>query len=123
MPWSAPKHCSHGHPPFTGPRCPACSAAFNARTEARRGTATQRGYDSKWRTARNAYLASHPLCAACGLTGVVEAATVVDHIVPHKGDQTAFWDRANWQPLCKRHHDQKTSNKDGGFGRKYRQGG
>lgn len=32
-------------------------------------------------------------------------ATVVDHIVPHKGDQTLFWNEANWQPLCKLCHD------------------
>ena len=28
------------------------------------------------------------------------AASVVDHIKPHKGDKALFWDQANWQPLC-----------------------
>jgi 5-methylcytosine-specific restriction protein A len=42
---------------------------------------------------------------------------VVDHIVPHKGEKVAFWNRANWQPLCKRCHDIKTATEDGGFGR------
>lgn len=32
-------------------------------------------------------------------------ATVVDHIVPHRGDPVLFWDERNWQPLCKRCHD------------------
>lgn len=32
-------------------------------------------------------------------------ASVVDHIVAHKGDQVLFWDTDNWQALCKPHHD------------------
>ncbi|WP_342456052.1 HNH endonuclease [Variovorax sp. S12S4] len=32
-------------------------------------------------------------------------ATVVDHKVKHEGNQTLMWDQANWQPLCKQHHD------------------
>ncbi|WP_223866012.1 HNH endonuclease [Salipiger aestuarii] len=32
-------------------------------------------------------------------------ATVVDHIQPHKGDKALFWDRNNWQPICKHCHD------------------
>ena len=42
---------------------------------------------------------------------------VVDHIIPHKGDKVLFWDRSNWQPLCKTCHDTKTAREDGGFGR------
>jgi len=41
----------------------------------------------------------------CEAQGKVMAATVVDHIVPHKRDWNLFWDSANWQSLCKRHHD------------------
>ncbi len=44
------------------------------------------------------------------------AATDVDHIQPHRGDMTLFWDSSNWQPLCHRHHAQKTAREDGGFG-------
>jgi 5-methylcytosine-specific restriction protein A len=39
-------------------------------------------------------------------------ATVVDHIIPHRGNQRLFWDQNNWQALCKRHHDLKTGNED-----------
>ncbi|WP_309252328.1 HNH endonuclease signature motif containing protein [Paenibacillus spongiae] len=46
----------------------------------------------------------------------VNAATVIDHIKPHKGNKVLFWDRNNWQPLCKSHHDKKTARYDGGFG-------
>ena len=41
----------------------------------------------------------------CEARGRVEPATVVDHIIAHKGDLKLFWDSANWQPLCKPHHD------------------
>lgn len=39
-------------------------------------------------------------------------ATVVDHIIPHRGDQKLFWDRGNWQPLCEHHHNVKTMTED-----------
>jgi 5-methylcytosine-specific restriction protein A len=83
----------------------------------RRPTAVVRGYDRRWQAARLSYLADHPLCVVCLGGGRTEAATVVDHIVPHRGDVGLFWDRANWQPLCKRCHDRKTATEDGGFGR------
>ena len=41
----------------------------------------------------------------CTVEGKLTPATVVDHIEPHRGDQVLFWDTANWQPLCKVHHD------------------
>lgn len=59
-----------------------------------------------------AFLQSHPLCAECRKLGRYTKATVVDHIVPHRGDQKLFWDRSNWQPLCKACHDQKTWRED-----------
>ncbi|WP_328203649.1 hypothetical protein [Brevibacillus nitrificans] len=48
--------------------------------------------------------------------GNVGAATVVDHIIPHKGDKELFWDQKNWQGLCDSHHSRKTAKEDGGFG-------
>ena len=39
-------------------------------------------------------------------------ATVVDHIVPHRGDPKLFWDTDNWQALCKQCHDHKTMTED-----------
>jgi 5-methylcytosine-specific restriction enzyme A len=66
---------------------------------------TQRGYNYKWQQAREGYLAKHPLCAYCEREGRVTAATVVDHIEPHRGDMTLFWDSSNWQSLCKTCHD------------------
>ena len=70
-------------------------------------SSTERGYNATWRKARNAYLYDHPLCVMClaMTTPRTVPANVVDHIVPHKGDQALFWDTANWQALCKPHHD------------------
>lgn len=70
-------------------------------------SAAARGYGHKWREARAAYLKSHPLCVMCAAMNppMVTAATVVNHKIPHKGDQSLFWNRDNWEPLCKRHHD------------------
>lgn len=67
-------------------------------------TSTQRGYGYKWQKAREAYLRENPLCVMCTAQGVVAVATVVDHITPHRGDQSLFWRRSNWQSLCATHH-------------------
>lgn len=67
-------------------------------------TSAQRGYDYKWQKARAGYLRVHPLCVMCQARGDVTLATVVDHIVPHRGDKTLFWAEANWQSLCSTHH-------------------
>ena len=76
-------------------------------------------YNSRWDKARLSFLKSHPLCVMCHRQGRAVAASVVDHIKPHrlkeainggKQDEIAkaqklFWDKANWQSLCKQHHD------------------
>jgi 5-methylcytosine-specific restriction protein A len=74
-----------------------------------RPNAAARGYNSKWRRARLAFLAQHPLCLTCQARGRVVPATVVDHVVPHRGDQRLFWDEANWAAACKSCHDAKTA--------------
>lgn len=63
-----------------------------------------RGYGHAWRIARAQFLIEHPLCVMCYAAGIVTAATVVDHIKPHRGCMVLFWDRTNWQPLCATHH-------------------
>jgi 5-methylcytosine-specific restriction protein A len=65
--------------------------------------------DPKWKAARLVYLRQHPICKDCEELGVVEVATDVDHITPHKGDRKVFWDRKNWQSLCHRCHSRKTA--------------
>lgn len=104
MPRAPMRPCRH-------PGCPALSDGVYCeehRALYARKTATQRGYDGRWRKARARFLRAHPLCAGCQRDGKFTAATVVDHITPHRGDMTLFWDMANWQPLCKKCHDRKT---------------
>lgn len=75
-----------------------------------RESAEVRGYGSKWRAARKRYLIRNPLCVQCYKSGKIRPATVVDHIIPHRGDMKLFWDEENWQPLCKPCHDEKTGS-------------
>ena len=70
-----------------------------------RPSASARGYDARWRTRRAHFLQRNPLCVMCHAAGRVVVATVVDHIVAHKGDPQLFNDPNNWQALCKAHHD------------------
>ncbi len=72
--------------------------------EGRRPSARARGYTAVWDHAAKAYRVEHPLCLGCEAIGLIEPATVVDHVDPHRGDQGKFWDRANWQPSCDWHH-------------------
>lgn len=37
--------------------------------------------------------------------GKMVPSTVVDHIKPHKGDMSLFWDADNWQSLCTTCHN------------------
>ncbi|MFD1777025.1 HNH endonuclease [Paenibacillus rhizophilus] len=86
------------------------------RYDKERGSAAERGYGHKWRIARARYLRQYPLCVHCEQAGRVTAATVVDHIIAHKGDMELFWDVSNWQSLCASCHGVKTVKEDGGFG-------
>ena len=110
MPRSPKRPCRYSGCPNlceSGTYCPEHSAGSPDRL---RGSATERGYDAKWRRARKRFLQRHPLCANCLSQGVLTPATVVDHIVPHRGDRALFWDEKNWQPLCKSCHDRKTGS-------------
>ncbi len=103
--------------------CENCKAAGVAaaaiRARQARPSSAQRGYGARWQKVREHFLRAHPLCVDpfSEHGGRPTAAEVVDHRVPHKGDQALFWNAANWQPLCKRCHDRKTAIEDGAFGR------
>ena len=75
-----------------------------------------RGYGSRWEKLRAVFLRQHPLCASCESEGRCTAATEVDHVIPHRGDQALFWAPGNLQPMCKPCHSRKTAREDGGFG-------
>lgn len=63
-------------------------------------TTNERGYTYRWQQARKRFLFSNPLCVYCQRENRVELATVVDHKVPHGGNQELFWNQDNWQALC-----------------------
>lgn len=60
-------------------------------------------YDHQWEKYRSRFLKENPRCYCCGAK-----ATVVDHLVPHKGDIELFKKLDNHIPLCKLHHDTAT---------------
>ena len=88
--------------------------------DTRAGGSAARGYGYRWQKASKAFLHAHPLCAECERHGKYTRAEVVDHIVPHRGNMKLFWNRDNWQPLCKQCHDKKTAREDRNFPREYK---
>lgn len=97
--------------------CAACLAKGAGKDT--RPSAAQRGYGYRWQKTSKAYLQAHPIAVDWfgEHGGRIYPAEVTDHIVPHKGDMTLFWDPKNWQGLTKADHDRKTAMEDGGFGR------
>ena len=57
----------------------------------------------RWRRMAKAQLGNEPLCAECLKQGIITAATVADHVEPHRGDPTRFW-TGRLQSLCGPHH-------------------
>lgn len=74
-------------------------------------SSTARGYGYRWQQARERFLRLHPLCQCedC-MEGEkrLTVASIVDHRIPHRGDQSLFWDESNWQAMAKPCHDRKT---------------
>jgi 5-methylcytosine-specific restriction endonuclease McrA len=59
---------------------------------------------ARWLNRREVQLRRHPLCKLCmDVLGVATAATVADHIRPHRGDPALF--EGGLQSLCKACHD------------------
>lgn len=67
---------------------------------------TKRLYSTKaWHRMRARQLRDNPTCAYCAEIGQLTAASVVDHVIPHRGNETLFYDQKNLQSLCKQCHD------------------
>lgn len=81
------------------------SAQVKVDSEANRGSARQRGYGARWDKASAGFKLKHPVCLGCEAIGRVTATAVTDHVIPHKGDMSVFWDARHWQPACSWHHD------------------
>lgn len=90
MPNKPPTHRPHGQTPENRP------------------SACKRGYGRAHRRARIGVI-SGSLCVECEQRGFVEPATVLDHIVPHRGDPVLRDDPANMQPMCASCHGKKSA--------------
>lgn len=101
-------------------KCLAHAKAYLHRYDQMRGSASSRGYGSKWSRYRAKYLRDHPLCgdrawgtretkdSECAAAGLYIVATVVDHITPVTGpDDPTFYEPQAHQALCKSCHDKK----------------
>jgi 5-methylcytosine-specific restriction protein A len=67
-----------------------------------------------WRRLRSQQLSVKPLCRMCLASGVTTAATVCDHVVPHRGDPELFWS-GPFQSHCATCHSRfKQSEERGG---------
>lgn len=112
MPLRAPYICGCGKVVPSSERC-ACRKLRDdirkAYHDVRRPSAGERGYGSKWRKAREEFLArpENRHCA-CGCGRIAD---MVDHIIPHRGDMKLFWSRSNWQAMASSpcHSSQKQS--------------
>jgi 5-methylcytosine-specific restriction enzyme A len=109
-------------------RCPNHLAQQRRESDAHRGNSHQRGYDRRWREYAKAFLMASPLCEGLDYyehgerkhlnshPGIVTAATLVDHVRPHKGDVALFWATDSHQSGCTRCHSAKAKY-DGAWGR------
>lgn len=70
-------------------------------------------YDAAWKSYRIKFLSHNKLCYACG-----KPATVVDHVIPHIGNERLFKKTDNHIPLCETDHNRITAL----FDKKYRAG-
>jgi len=65
-----------------------------------------RFYDrAAWKSLRLEQLRREPFCVFCARSGRQVPATVCDHVQPHRGDESLFFDPQNLQSLCKSCHD------------------
>lgn len=63
-------------------------------------------YNTKrWYRLRYHQLQKQPLCEFHLKRNQIVSASIVDHVTPHKGDDSLFHDPDNLQSLCKRCHD------------------
>lgn len=92
-------------PPMFRPRPRQPRSEQRKQVDERRGSARARGYTAEWDKAAKRYIDQHPLCLGCEAVGIVVPSTLVDHVVPQRGDAERMWSVDNWQPSCRWHHD------------------
>jgi 5-methylcytosine-specific restriction endonuclease McrA len=68
-------------------------------------------YTVRWTRLRHHVL--HEAAYTCAHCGHVQYDLDIDHIRPHHGDHTLFWDRRNLQALCPSCHTRKSRQEMG----------
>lgn len=92
-------------PPSFRSTVPRTRAEVNRDYDRRRGGARDRGYDARWDREAKSFKRAHPLCIGCLAVGRTAATEIVDHVVPHRGDNVLMWAPDNRQPACAAHHN------------------
>lgn len=84
--------------------CNVCGKSFkrDKNYDSARGTARDRGYDSRWEKVRRMYLAKYPLCQRCESFGRVTVATEVHHLIPVKAG--GLHEEENLKAVCHKCH-------------------
>ena len=92
-------------PPGQKGRCEAHRKSYARGIDRDRGTATDRGYDTRWARFRRTYLNEHPLCGC----GCLRPAVEIHHLQPVSGpDDPRFYDEKNMVGLTKVCHSRET---------------
>ena len=93
-----------------GPFCDAHRGTYGRRSDARRGTPAQRGYDATWADVANLRRQrDYGLCQECLKHDVLTEARIVDHIIPVHVRPDWRLVLGNTQVLCPPHHQGKTT--------------
>jgi 5-methylcytosine-specific restriction protein A len=107
--------------PCTQPGCPTlvatgyCDQHTKERrraSDAKRPSASQRGYDAKWRRTRADYLRTHPICE--DPEGCIAPATDVHHLDGLGPNGPRGHDHQNLESRCHSHHSQETAREQRG---------
>ena len=122
MPKIPKRPCAHGgcNEFVAGKYCEEHTPKKANVTRSANGKKWHKMYTYRWSLYSKRRLREYPWCESCKKSGVMELATITDHIVPHKGDDRMFWDKNNHQSLCTHCHAVKTATEDGAFGNKKR---
>jgi 5-methylcytosine-specific restriction endonuclease McrA len=75
------------------------------RDRERRGSASDRGYDSDWSRLRGWHLKAEPTCRECYFRGRLNKAEIVNHIIPVRLRPDLRLAKDNLSSVCKAHHD------------------
>ena len=107
MPLRPPRACRIGNCPHPAVSRGRCALHSQADEQQRHRYGASVYNDKRWRGRwglRQQVLHYKPFCELCG-----RLASVVDHIIPHRGDEQLAFNSANLRPLCSTCHGRVTA--------------